>query len=1265
MIRRKNLVLHAFLIIGIIFASLGVNSIMTVRAQIGDNQPANQVSGSGYGDFHMLSGDVGWVVLNNQLYWTSNGGTTWSLISSSIPAKTTIAAVNFIDNNEGRVLMLYTAGSDPIYSLSITHDGGVTWSTSNLALFSPGDFNAVSNGIYMQWLDTSIGWIVIKRATGINFSLGSFFRTDDGGLTWTQLNIPIGEPVFFITPDIGWTAGGASGDELYQTLDGGINWSAKAFVPPSGSAIQQIAYLLPKFQDPNNGLLPVMFTDGNYVRMDFYSTTNGGQTWSLSYSTPLDGNVDLSVRPPLTLFDANHFFMVVPHSDRIVIKEGSLATIAKYNQDGKSANLARIDMASAEIGLGLYVAGDCTSQTLSAPTPDTQIKSTLYCSQTNQLLKTTDGGETWNPVSIPGIASANPLGSGKMAVINPPSERQNQFPSQNYSFDVSTGQGVDICDIPTASQMQNWWSASPYGAVNLYIGGSLRGCRNALLNSTLVSQLFQQGWRFIPTWVGPQAPCTSFRSRISTNTATAYTQGVTEADAAMASAINLGLAPASGSNTVIYYDLEAYNTADSTCRNAMKSFMDGWDAELAAYANRAGVYGSVCASAISDFASIPHVPDSVWLAWWNYTTYNPNASVYGASCVSDGLWSQHQRIHQYTGSHDETWGGITINVDSNAVDGILAVPYQGAGNQAPVLPSNPKPVDGGILPRGNDMWLYWSTNGTTCNLHIWGGIIDISPSGNCASLYLGQRAPGAYSWQVTANNANGSTIGPVWHFNIQPYAPSNLALGTVTSTQVNLGWTLSADDPANLDGYDVYINNQLAGNLPKGTVSSSISGLACNTNYSFFLRGNRQNVQSTNSNVVSTTTGSCGNVSPTPTTVPGVTLTPTPTTIPGTPGKVSPANHAIGVPTSLTLTWNGGSNVIYYLYCYDTINNNNCDRSWTATYSSSAVISGLEPGITYFWEIVAVKSTGATFLDSGNWWSFSLTDNPPTVTQAASITPTEVSSPTPTQTVNVPTSTPTPTSTIPSGPFTKVNPINNAAGQPTNISISWSGVNGASYYLYCLDTLNNSACDNSWNLSSTTSVTVTGLVPGNTYYWEVVAVKPSEALFANGGQWWNFNVAGSGPTGTPIPPTATQAIPATSTPSVTASMIATSTGTSTPTPTATQILPGASLTPSATATPGSPSSSVYKVSPISGSTGNPGSLSLNWGPVSGVNYYMYCYDKVNNNICDTIWTVTTQVNINISGLTPGATYYWQVLAVTPRGAVFADSGTWWNFSTSP
>ena len=34
-----------------------------------------------------------------------------------------------------------------------------------------------------------------------------------------------------------------------------------------------------------------------------------------------------------------------------------------------------------------------------------------------------------------------------------------------------------------------------------------------------------------------------------------------------------------------------------------------------------------------------------------------------------GAWSQHQRIHQYRGGHDESYGGATINIDNNYVEG--------------------------------------------------------------------------------------------------------------------------------------------------------------------------------------------------------------------------------------------------------------------------------------------------------------------------------------------------------------------------------------------------------------------------------------------------------------------------------------------------------------------------------------------------------------------------------------------------------------------
>jgi hypothetical protein len=87
--------------------------------------------------------------------------------------------------------------------------------------------------------------------------------------------------------------------------------------------------------------------------------------------------------------------------------------------------------------------------------------------------------------------------------------------------------------------------------------------------------------------------------------------------------------------------------------------------------NKAGVYGSPCSSGLNNF---PDVPDAIWLAHWIYDSYNANASVWGVACMSDGYWPNHQRIRQYTGAHNETWGGATINIDSNVLDGVIAIP---------------------------------------------------------------------------------------------------------------------------------------------------------------------------------------------------------------------------------------------------------------------------------------------------------------------------------------------------------------------------------------------------------------------------------------------------------------------------------------------------------------------------------------------------------------------------------------------------------------
>jgi hypothetical protein len=174
--------------------------------------------------------------------------------------------------------------------------------------------------------------------------------------------------------------------------------------------------------------------------------------------------------------------------------------------------------------------------------------------------------------------------------------------------------------------------------------------------------------------VGLQAPCfnSSATPKFSYDTSTANAQGVSEADAALDAAAGLGLTTADQRGTIITFDMEYFPTNNAACRDAVKAFVNGWTGRLRARGNRAGVYA--VSSVMSDYALLSHAPDNVWLAQWNQPYYyTTTASVYDVPFVDNSLWANHQRLHQYTGGHAETWGGVTLNIDSDVLDGSLAL----------------------------------------------------------------------------------------------------------------------------------------------------------------------------------------------------------------------------------------------------------------------------------------------------------------------------------------------------------------------------------------------------------------------------------------------------------------------------------------------------------------------------------------------------------------------------------------------------------------
>lgn len=226
-----------------------------------------------------------------------------------------------------------------------------------------------------------------------------------------------------------------------------------------------------------------------------------------------------------------------------------------------------------------------------------------------------------------------------------------------------TGLGFDACAAPSAKTMTAWLS-SPYRAVGIYVGGSNRGCSQPNLTSSWVTAQAAAGWKFIPTYVGLQAPGSSCGSCAEIDPDRAESQGKAAAVDAAAKMRALGLGP----GNPVYFDMEHYKRGGTNTLAAL-AFLAAWTKQLHADGYTSGVYSSA-SSGIADLVAAYGTgytePDAIWIANWNglKTTSDPY--------VPDAYWAEHQRLHQYRGGHKETYGGVSVNIDSNYLDGPVA-----------------------------------------------------------------------------------------------------------------------------------------------------------------------------------------------------------------------------------------------------------------------------------------------------------------------------------------------------------------------------------------------------------------------------------------------------------------------------------------------------------------------------------------------------------------------------------------------------------------
>jgi hypothetical protein len=236
------------------------------------------------------------------------------------------------------------------------------------------------------------------------------------------------------------------------------------------------------------------------------------------------------------------------------------------------------------------------------------------------------------------------------------------------------GYGFDQCSAPSQSAMDAWMNSSPYLAVGIYISGNSRACRSQPnLSATWVRTQLSRGWRLLPITLGPQASCNPRYPRYGDDPTIsplpgkegkygrARNQARAEATKTVNAAAALGIVPGS----TLWYDLEAFDIKNTACRESALSFLSAYTDAL----HRLGYVSGVYSSAGSGILALDQVrqtrpsaytlPDRIWLARWDgrantSTTYIPNTG-----------WSPGRRVKQYEGGHDERWGGVRINIDTD------------------------------------------------------------------------------------------------------------------------------------------------------------------------------------------------------------------------------------------------------------------------------------------------------------------------------------------------------------------------------------------------------------------------------------------------------------------------------------------------------------------------------------------------------------------------------------------------------------------------
>jgi photosystem II stability/assembly factor-like uncharacterized protein len=134
--------------------------------------------------------------------------------------------------------------------------------------------------------------------------------------------------------------------------------------------------------------LPVSFTSGNSV-LGLYATADGGRLWTLTGTTSTNQYLNQGVNFPADVLEPNSVIAVTADGSKVVSTADSGRNWSVVSPNGLPGGVIGVDFASSKIGWALVFVGACKADKGG-------------CTQSQDLFKTGDGGQTWQYIDLAG-----------------------------------------------------------------------------------------------------------------------------------------------------------------------------------------------------------------------------------------------------------------------------------------------------------------------------------------------------------------------------------------------------------------------------------------------------------------------------------------------------------------------------------------------------------------------------------------------------------------------------------------------------------------------------------------------------------------------------------------------------------------------------------------------------------------------------------------------------------------------------------------------